>query len=458
MSATRRPRVRPCSAVLVAAWLVALLAPAIGVASAAEHDTEHYHIVTVGERADAEAEMFGRMLEQGYEVYKAHFGVEPRLGRDEKLQVFFADTLAGFQEEMASKGLPRIDSGGYYSPGDKVAYLWRQPQEYDTRCLVLHECAHQFHFLACCNNRNAGCGWYVEGIAEYLSNHLWDGETLVAPVNPWVTPKDNTAKALAAFESGQVSLQQLLEDKAGGYAEWWAFYRYLKLAEDGKVWKRFVRIVQQIDRGGWSLQLFTRTLGPVDKLQEKFIEWLKGDQQPMQQVWCFWQHITETGIVVHSPNVGLCPLKDAAAQFRCTVQPPAEGNWKAGVLLSFTDVKNFLIAFVDSGANKLRVHRYVNGSWKIDQTLDLAPRPTSAPVTIEARRLPDAPGVVPPGSVVVRVNGHDVVTLTVPSPSRMGLMADGCTLHFTDVEWSATLGDADDPADEKDQKNGRGRR
>ncbi|MGE0431011.1 MAG: hypothetical protein AB7K09_13390 [Planctomycetota bacterium] len=433
---------------LLLALLALIVAPAAA-ATAAETDTAHYHIVTVGERADADAAEFGRMLEQAYPIYRAHFdNREPKLGRNEKLQVYFADTLADFQAEMKRHNLPELSSGGYYAPDNKVAYLWRQPQDYDTRALVMHECAHQFHFLACCNNKNPGVAWYVEGVADYLSNHLWDGEHLVAPANPWVTPKDNTRVALSSFAAGHVTVETLVADKAGSYPERWAFYRWLALGDDGKVWRRFSRIARQIDAGGWNEDVFIRTVcggrgaAGAQKIQEQFLAWLRNDQQPMQQVWCFWQHIADGKIIVRSPTVGLCPLKQPAARLCATVDPPAEGAWKAGLIVSFADAKNFRIAYVDSAANKLRVHRYEDGSWVIEQTLDLAARPPSTPVKIEATRLADAPG-----KLQVRVNGHNVVQLDEPDGARLGLMVDGCNARFSDVQWWDTLPPADDEAD-----------
>lgn len=421
-----------CVAISVATALLVLACERRAIA--AEVETEHYTIVTKGERADAEIDEFGRILEQAWVVYSDHFGKQPKLRRDERLGVYFADTIDDFHAEMAAHNLPRINGGGYYSPGNRVAYAWRQPQDYDTRALLIHECAHQFHYLACCNNTGPSATWYIEGIAEYLSNHHWDGTTLIAPVLPWVSPKDNFKGALASFEDG-LTVEQMIKGEGGTYPEWWAFYAWLVLGEDGKLRRHFDRLAAVIDRGEWNLRQFTQHIGKPDRVQPAFLEWLRAHQQPFTQVWGYWQHIGEAYLSADSPAVGLCVLKNPAQRISATIHPqPSDadaepGPWKAGLILSFTDVANFTIAFIDSAARCLRVHAYVDRKWSILGAWELSEGDLTAPVTIDAQCVDDA--------VSVRVGGQEVTRVElVGDAQRMGFTADRSAVRFADLEWS----------------------
>jgi hypothetical protein len=61
--------------------------------------------------------------------------------------------------------------------------LWviQQPSEYYTRHLLIHEVAHAFAFQVF---GGAGPPWFMEGTAEYLATHRWDGQRIELGVIP----------------------------------------------------------------------------------------------------------------------------------------------------------------------------------------------------------------------------------------------------------------------------------
>jgi hypothetical protein len=74
--------------------------------------------------------------------------------------------------------LPDFPNG--YQRGSQF-WLFEQPSEYYRRHLLLHEGTHAFM------NRwlgGAGPPWYMEGMAELLGTHQWNGEQLVMGYNP----------------------------------------------------------------------------------------------------------------------------------------------------------------------------------------------------------------------------------------------------------------------------------
>jgi hypothetical protein len=68
---------------------------------------------------------------------------------------------------------------GYHR--DWQSWVYKQPSEYYDRHLVLHEGTHAFmrSFLG-----GAGPPWFMEGMAEYLGTHRWDGEQLTLGYMP----------------------------------------------------------------------------------------------------------------------------------------------------------------------------------------------------------------------------------------------------------------------------------
>jgi len=165
--------VRPLPAIL----LLLLAAPAAAAPEPIRVETEHYALLAETDRA--EAEELGRVLEAAWPQLEAFFGAAPDLDGDERLPVRFFATKESFAAGLRADGIAPPASGGYYHPPNRTAWLWRQPTIYNTRCLLLHEVTHQFHFLARTGNRSLPQNWYVEGLAEHLGRHEWDGET------PW---------------------------------------------------------------------------------------------------------------------------------------------------------------------------------------------------------------------------------------------------------------------------------
>ncbi len=67
-----------------------------------------------------------------------------------------------------------------YQFGDRL-FICEQPSDYYRRHLLLHEGTHWYMYRAL---GGAGAGWYMEGLAEYMATHRWDGQRLTLGVVP----------------------------------------------------------------------------------------------------------------------------------------------------------------------------------------------------------------------------------------------------------------------------------
>ncbi len=79
--------------------------------------------------------------------------------------------------------LPKFQHG--YALGDRI-FLKEQPSKYYRRHLLLHEGTHSFMLRFF---QGAGPPWYMEGIAELLATHHWDGTDLT--LNTFPTDKND---------------------------------------------------------------------------------------------------------------------------------------------------------------------------------------------------------------------------------------------------------------------------
>ena len=102
-----------------------------------------------------------------------YFGVEMEKATGWKvIGSVIKDKQRFLQSGLLPEGLPSFSHG--YS-GEFRVWLYDQPSDYYRRHLLLHEGTHAFmvHFL-----QGGGPPWFMEGMAELLGTHHWDGNKL----------------------------------------------------------------------------------------------------------------------------------------------------------------------------------------------------------------------------------------------------------------------------------------
>jgi hypothetical protein len=108
-----------------------------------------------------------------------YFGVKESDHADWRMTGCLMKDKARFAKAgLLPDNLPPFENG--FSWGD-VLWLYEQPSDYYRRHLLLHEGVHGFM-----NTVLGGCGppWYMEGIAEYLATHRWEGGRLTLGYMP----------------------------------------------------------------------------------------------------------------------------------------------------------------------------------------------------------------------------------------------------------------------------------
>lgn len=387
------------------------------------HESEHYRLGTdIDEQTAAD---YSNVLEACWTQFEEYFGKTPRLKKDEKLTVYFLETQQGWQTRLKEDGVDiPMGAGGYYWPGTKCVYLYRQPTLYNSRQLLIHEAMHQFHFLACCNNVGPQDVWYIEGIVENFSRHYWDGETLTSGVVPFCSLANYPKLALELFSREDYDLNGMITgDRASARPEQWALVRYLLLAEEGKYLKAWAQLTKKLDGGQSARNVFKKTIGDPKKLQPKVLEWLKTQQEPFVPVWNEWQGRGADSVVGTSNVTSGCRAREDATELSATLQVP-EGDWKGGLLIGFSDAENYTVALLNSSGG-FSVNQRLDKSWNVLKR-GTAPEPKDGGYRLKALRVG--------GSITLSANDVELGSFELKG-DKLGVCLEGCTLRFTDIQW-----------------------
>ena len=389
-------------------------------------ESEHYRLHYEGSLR--EAREASKVLEAAWKGFEAWIGAAPTIPEGERLTIRFYATAGAWAAGIRADGtaVPH-GAGGYYWPGTKTSYLYRQPTVYFTRVLLIHEAAHQFHFLTHTRNRNPHAAWYTEGLAEYLSWHRWDGTRLELGVIPGVTLKDYPAKALAEMEADGFDLGAVI---SGGVkasrAMSWALFCYLATGRDGKALPRFDEFRRRMDRGRRARPIFERYFGRIGRLEPKLRAWLEANQTPWAPVFNEWEQVGDGRFRGYAHVVTACRLKAPATRLAARLEASSARYWRAGLLLHWTSNQDYTVAMVTSWGG-MRVDRRKDGRWITLDRRRLGRRLRGQAVRFEARR--------EGGAVALSVDGTPLGRYELPG-GILGLCLERGDLRFDEVRWN----------------------
>ncbi|HEY0840993.1 MAG TPA: hypothetical protein VGD74_12460, partial [Vulgatibacter sp.] len=214
--------------------------------------------------------------------------------------------------------------------------------------LYLHEMTHQFHYLARTGNQNRP-SWYVEGLAEYLGRHDWDGRCVRLGVLPMLSWEDLPGSALDIVSTSGLDASSFISGTTeASRAASWAITGYLERSDGGRMADAFATYRALMDAGSAAgISEFEALLGPISALDLGVAGWLPSAQEPLAPIFTEWMHVAPG--TVRSLRTGLLSLarvKEPHSVFETTVAEPPSGA-RAGVLAGFTDAANFVAYFVE---------------------------------------------------------------------------------------------------------------
>ena len=375
--------------------------------------TTHYDLYA--ETTSADAIDMARLLEASGAAFASWFQ-KPQPAMRLKVK-YYADQSA-FVAGLAADGLSiGLDAGGYYSPSTQTAYLFKQGNPYYSHVLLVHEATHQFHFLTRLKNSSPAF-WYVEGHAEYLSRHDWDGQCVRLGVMSLLSWEDLPAQALA---EGSIDVPSIVGgQKTGTRADAWAIYRYLDTGSNRAAFQAF--------RDAYDANTapsFDALVAPASSLVSPIASWVPSAQEPMKPIFTEWIHVGPAAVDVDTPGVfSLAIVKSATpTHFEAKFAVPQSGNFDVGVVVTYTDSTHYIGVVHGNDGN---VRTFTANGTAIWNNVGTAPAPSNGQESFSV----DFSG----GMAHVTFNGGAPIDVAAATP-RAGLAANDTAGRFTDVSW-----------------------
>ncbi|MCH8923634.1 MAG: hypothetical protein IIA67_10865 [Planctomycetes bacterium] len=123
--------------------------------------------------AAADIDELPQVFDLAFPQWCKYFHVDPKQAADWRMTGFLMKDKALFVNNgLLPPALPKFPNG--YAIENRL-WMYQQKNSYYRRHLLLHEGTHGFMY-----SMLGGCGgpWYMEGTAEFLGTHRWDGKQL----------------------------------------------------------------------------------------------------------------------------------------------------------------------------------------------------------------------------------------------------------------------------------------
>jgi hypothetical protein len=394
--------------------------------------TAHYELYA--EVPPDRAAELGRLLEAAFPAFEAWFqAAPPGAGL---LQVKLYATEDAWAAGLGADGIAApSEAGGYYSSTTKTAYLYVQGNPAYTRSLLLHEATHQFHELARTRGRRLPF-WYVEGHAEHLSRHDWDGRCVRLGTTPLLSWEDLPALALTESRSRGIDVPAVVSGaEPPTRAAAWALFRYL---DTGPRHDAFRAFRDRVDAPGGADpgQAFAALVADPATLSAPLAAWLPGAAEPMRPVFTEWISVGPRAVTGESPGYfSMALLKRPAAHFEARYDAPRAAAFAVGLVLGYEDDQTYEAILVSSDG-RLRTFTVAAGDvvWR-----DAGTAPADAVTMGTSPPNPAGSGFLSVdfarGTARITVNGVVTTRALTALPAAAGLAVSDATVTFHDLAW-----------------------
>ena len=294
--------------------------------------------------------------------------------------------------------------------------------------LTIHEAAHQFHRRGQSEWRDLPL-WYVEGVAEFISRHDWDGQCVRLGVRPLLSQEDFPARALAEIDANGLDLAAIvsgLDDASRPI--FWAIFGFFEEGMTGALAPGFSAFRAALDGGtGEAHQdVFEREVGPLNDFEEPLLDWLRTAQLAMRPVFTEWTHLRPDAVWGHGANFSFAvfraPLSTLSAAVRTGPSP-----WTMGFIIEYLDNQNYTGMVVSQeGAVSTFEMREGRAVWWDQGRASL--NPMAERVSIAVQRRDD-------GLATVQF-GETGFEFPVTMPAIMGLAINNSDVRFEALEWT----------------------
>ncbi len=384
--------------------------------------TPHYELYS--EIDNAQTETIARMLEASWQAFGDYFHVHPMLAAGERQKVNLYVDYDNWQAGMMADGIsnPPTNAGGYFDPGTRVAYLYQQPTLYYTRVLALHEAAHQFHLLGRAKGHSPP-SWYVEGIAEHISRHDWDGSCVRLGALPLLSQEDALAVALESVQNNGLDLASIVNGQGFERPVAMAATRYFETADEGALAANYQEFEDAVDIDGVdAATAFNNFLGMPSSYDGPIEDWLNNEQEPMSVVFLEWTHVSSTSVRGRAAGVlTVARLKKPTQHFEARFAAPGEG----GLLIAYENATKY-VAVVLRKSGKVEKFSFLGASPLWLSTSMSVPQANDYHMSFQR---------VDSDTITLTVNDSSTDIDHGPAAAAGGLALHDSDILFRDIAW-----------------------
>lgn len=308
-----------------------------------KQSTPHYDITLAG--TPLEALELGKLLEQAWPALADTLKAEPKLKDEKRLDFRVYANKEDWKKATLDDGqsMPSSAETAWFSPYTRVLYTFRQPGDVFTRMIVIYGAVLQFHGMCKEKNTELEAVWYVQGLAQALSVHFWDGEKLDLAVKPKLCAIDYPGRALAALGGEKFGLDPRDENRLTDPYVAWAAVRFALYGVDGKYRAKYQKLALGFTGSKVSGADFMRSLGREKDITREFHDWLLAEQTQLVAVAGGWEEKRDGRIVTDTELgvVSLACVREPATSLRVIVHGLTNRRTTKGVLLSCSDARNY---------------------------------------------------------------------------------------------------------------------
>jgi len=305
------------------------------------------HYVLEIEGTPEEAEAYGDLIEESYDVFKKFLKASPKRSKS-PVRVKLLISRESWTEALDADGqaLPPGMDYVHYNPKREVIYVYRLHNDYWTRKMMLYGVFQQFHRRCKPKNDELASTWFAHGLADALSTHHWDGKQLQTNVRHDLLANNRAAAAISRgvlplMEDGDLTLEDLRSTDAR-----WAMVAYLLRGDGGDRRKRFEKLALG-NRGSMLCgRDFANTLGGKAELAADLHRWLEAESCALDTLWGAWEE--EPGLLKGMPQKGLVHTV-AFTNVPCdrlAVRVQADQDTAGGVLLDWVSPEEYIAATI----------------------------------------------------------------------------------------------------------------
>ncbi len=344
---------------------------------------EHYVVHTDVSEHVADDSL--QLLEAAWPLFCERFGREAvAKSRDGRLPIFIYGCRDVYRFRRYPGMEPWVDrASGFYDRIHGIGHVEYASFPYSQRRLVLHEAAHQFHYLSLGKGRrDIFPRWYVEGVANDLERHEWDGRQLRLGVHETPFTVGHEDIALAWFQSPQFDLPRVLggsalswiEDDRDRRAVGFVLVRYLRQSRFADWFARFEQCVS----AGIRAPSFPREARLRDVQDDviRFAQSILPARSTPQYEWR--RRADRVEACVRTGSSGFWPFLervDDAVPVSIGFEVDSElfDSDGIGFVVGYRDSMNYTVVVFKRRLEQLLITTRENGSWSRERYFDLDP-------------------------------------------------------------------------------------